>query len=501
MLKHLERMMGLRGHEGAEETQEAFGEVRIARERGMEILRATPERRSRLQGIRDFLSSMTRSDKDELVDRVLARVALFVFDLPASKAHHHARRFGLLDHLLEVAHLTARELSSPGFEISPDPSLNHRERPMWVYAGVVAALAHDIGKTLDLDVLAPGTATAWDPKAEPLRAFCQRNHLGETGPALWTYHPGRGLHDHVRRIPDVLPLVFPTSIALYLGSRLDAVIHALSAGRDFRTAPDLSWAACEVVKVVSLMDRTSVAADRNPNGGMEELDPPEIPGGGLASAADGKALRVPAPGSLEGDPKGPEMTGMSPDVTRSARLHAPKPEASSNPPIPTDFWPDRVPSARNRRGDPEENRRRLAAELAPSRFLTIVRRMIVMCRLSRNDLYTDVYLRPDYVWLVIPRALRQIAIINHLPFDTEVVGMMLRSLAASPQVEPWSKEHIPVYMKPRPSSATYQAVRIKTVGFIAEGDLAGLGTYSHEIRTVGLEKPSTEAGEGSRDRL
>jgi hypothetical protein len=80
--------------------------VQIARRLGEEVLRATPARRNHLQGIRDRLSSMTLEEKDALVDRILARLALFVHDLPASEASHHSGRFGLLDHLLEVAHGT-----------------------------------------------------------------------------------------------------------------------------------------------------------------------------------------------------------------------------------------------------------------------------------------------------------------------------------------------------------------------------------------------------------
>ncbi|HEV3029050.1 MAG TPA: TraI domain-containing protein [Planctomycetota bacterium] len=484
MFKQLERLMGLGARSADSEALETFGEVRISRQRGMETLRATPERRTHLQGIRDLLPSMTREEKDELVDRVAARVALFVFDLPASKSNHHSGRFGLLDHLLEVAHLSARELSSPGFQISPEPSINHRERPMWVYAGVVAALAHDLGKPLDLDVLAPGTTTAWDPKAEPLRLFCQSHHLEETGPALWTFHRGRGLHGHERRLEEILPFVLPPSVAAYLGPRLEAVIHALSSGKDLATAPDLPWAACEVVRVVWRMDQTSARADSKGRGLLEEPEALE------SQATESSLLPVEPPPRISG-PAAPEGARTDLEVSEagsgdSSALETPTPPPEPPPsrPVPADFWRESVPGPRRRPGDPEENRRKLAAELDPPRFLSTIRRMIVSCRLSRNNLYTEVYIRPDYVWLMVPRALRRIALINHLPFDREVLEQMFRSLGSSPQVEPWSREEVPLFIKARMDSSTQLAIRLKTAGFLSEEELAMLGVYPVEIRIM-----------------
>jgi len=164
-------MFGLLKRAGAGEAApsplELFGKVKIARALGMEILKESSTRRNCLQGIRDSLSSMTRPQKDDLVDRIFARVALFVFDLPASESNHHSERFGLLDHLLGVAQQTAKVLTGPGFRVSPEPAVHHREGPLWSYAGVVAAIAHDIVKPLDLDLVAPGTSTPWDPRSEP----------------------------------------------------------------------------------------------------------------------------------------------------------------------------------------------------------------------------------------------------------------------------------------------------------------------------------------------
>ncbi|HXX92703.1 MAG TPA: TraI domain-containing protein, partial [Planctomycetota bacterium] len=143
MLSLLKRLKGLGEGEPAASPLETFGRARIARALGEEILESSADRKGRVQSIRDRLTAMTRFQKDDLIDRLFARLALFVFDLPASEANHHRERFGLLDHLLDVAERSAQALTGSGFQVSPEPSVNHREGPLWAYAGVIAAVAHD----------------------------------------------------------------------------------------------------------------------------------------------------------------------------------------------------------------------------------------------------------------------------------------------------------------------------------------------------------------------
>ena len=498
MLNSLQRWMGVRTSAERDGAVECFGEARVPREEGLEILRGTAVRRGQLQGIRDGLPSMTRAEKDELVDRVWARVALYVFDLPASRAHHHSRRFGLLDHLLEVAQGSVQKLSAPSFQISPEPSINHRERPLWVYAGVVAALAHDIGKPLDLDVLVPGSPAVWNPRIEPLRLFCRRQGLEETGPALWNFHSGRGWHGHERHSQEIFPFVVPPSVAEYLGPRLPAVLHALFSGQDYRTAPDLSWAACEVVKVVRWVDQTTA---------RKEGDLPGLPKEAGPRGSKLEPATPPSPEGLATPSPAIEEPACAPAESSAAALPASRPplaappQASPRIPVPADFWREKVQRPRNRRGDPEENRRRLEVELAPDRLLDTIRRLIVMCRLSRNALQTDIYVQYDAVWLIVPRSLRRIARIIRLPFDTEVLRVMLHSLGASPLVEPWCPEQVPFYIKTQPNSMTYQAVRIRTLGFLSGAELAEVGLHAPQIRIVDPRRPSAPEEKERRERL
>jgi hypothetical protein len=152
--------------------------------------------------------------------------------------------------------------------------------------------------------------------------------------------------------------------------------------------------------------------------------------------------------------------------------------------VPADLWREAVPDPRERRGDPVETERRLCAELEPARLLDTIRRMIVMRRFSRNNLYTDVYIRPDFVWLVLPRALRRLALINHLPFDSEVLKRMLASLGSSPLVEPAGPGGVLVYMKPRIDSSTFEAVRIRTSVFLTTADQDRLGFHTTDISVL-----------------
>jgi hypothetical protein len=465
---------------------ERFGEAIIARRFGEEILRATPERRNHLQAIRDRLSSMTLEEKDELVDRLFARLALFVYDLPASKANHHSGRFGLLDHLLEVAHQTVRELAAPGFQVSPEPSTNHRERPLWVYAGLVAAVAHDIGKPLDLEIAAPGKGTCWDPRVEPLRLFCQRHGLAGTGPELWHFLPRRGLRGHETNTPVLLPLVLTPEVAEYLGPRLASVTLAMTKDEEWKPTGGRWHPATEVVRVVRRIDgataKDDVDGDREKKGEVVRKIP--------------RDQTVPAPIALQ-SPKSPAApsalkhreVALAP--ARSAQPLSEAPVARSGEDVeeeplvlPPDFWGEHVPHPRERRGDPVETERHLQVQLDPARFMDTLRRMVVSRRLSRNNYYTEVYIRPDYVWFMLPRALRRVALINRLPYDTGVLRRMLASLKASPQVAPGSERRVPVFMKFRPDATTMEAVRVKTQGFLSETDLACLGVYGYDLKAL-----------------
>jgi integrating conjugative element relaxase (TIGR03760 family) len=72
--------------------------------------------------------------------------AKLVQQLPASEAHHHAGKGGLLDHSLEVA-VIALQLRR-GYLLPPGvaPEDQARLQDLWTYAVFTAALVHDLGK-------------------------------------------------------------------------------------------------------------------------------------------------------------------------------------------------------------------------------------------------------------------------------------------------------------------------------------------------------------------
>lgn len=452
---------------------------------GMDILRGTAARRNHHQGIRDALSSMSKEEKDELVDRLLARLAFFVFDLPASERNHHRDRFGLLEHTLEVAHLTARELSGPGFEISPDVSVQHREGPRWVYAGVVAAVLHDLGKVLDLEVVAPGDPNPWDPNKEPLRLFCERKGLSETGRTFWHYLPGRGMRLHEKHLPLVAPQVLTPEVGKYLGPRLRSILDRLTSQEGWAKDSRPRDPACEVIRIMRTKDEASSVQDRD----LARAEP-----GAPVTPAPPRPLPPPIPREAEPSPPPPTKVVGQGELWTDPAEPGPAPlphpdrepaEPAEPPPLgPLGFWPEPVPKVSKRRGDPVESERKLATFLDPARMLGQIRRYIIRGRLDRNGLYSEVYLRPDYVWLVSPRAFRRLSLIEGLPYDQGTLARMHQSLTCSPLCEPDQHSGALVYMRPRPETRSFQAIRIKTRGFLAETELAQLGIHGYDIRIV-----------------
>ncbi len=464
MLGKLGTLIGLRARTEEGAAPEQFGDVRASRSAGLEILRGTAARRNCVQGIRDALASMSLEQKNELVDRVLARLALFVFDLPASERNHHARRFGLLDHLLEVAFHATRELSGPSFQVSPEPSVQHREGPVWAYGGVIAAIAHDIGKPLDLEVAAPGSSELWDPSREPLKCFCDRHGLPGTGPELWHFRPGRGMRSHERAIGLLLPVVLPPRVGEFLGPRLASILRAMSE-EDWTDAPGILKPARDVVRVVRRIDRASSIEDCE---GSSRTEAPPVVAEVEPCAQPEQSVSAPKPSQVP-DPQ-PMAAGSEPDAG-----------AQDVPYVPLDLWEEPVPKPRADKGDPVETARKLQAALEPLRFLELIRRMIVRCRLSRNGLYSDVYVRPDYVWLILPGALRRTARINHLPFNTLVLERMILVLGATSQVEPFGERTVPLYIRTRPDSGAFRAVRIRRQGFLTDAELSELGVHEFDV--------------------
>jgi hypothetical protein len=162
-----------------------------------------PEIQPLVQTLRSGLLPLLGARVEELFDPLALRVAAYVMDLPASAAHHHARKWGLLVHSLEAARLaTSRALCRP-----PGDDLT----PQWIYATCLLALCHDLGKVLDVQVSGP-SGQVWDPFEEPVVAF----HLRFPDGRQVTHRPGRQNSEHERAGPLFMDRVLTSAMFRFM---------------------------------------------------------------------------------------------------------------------------------------------------------------------------------------------------------------------------------------------------------------------------------------------
>jgi hypothetical protein len=158
----------------------------------------------------------TKNESRELGAGVIARLRDLVGDLPASADHHHSEPYGLLRHSLEVALKMLGEFEGTLImEKRPDGSVDcfqsARDRPRWQYMCFLAALCHDLGKLLDMDVREG--ERRWWPLAENYAAFYRK---AKTRPVLrWRKDRVRG--GHALLSPLVLHQVLTAADVEYLG--------------------------------------------------------------------------------------------------------------------------------------------------------------------------------------------------------------------------------------------------------------------------------------------
>lgn len=114
----------------------------------------------------------------DAIQRTLEEFTAWVHQLPASEAHHHSYRGGLLEHSLEVALWSAEsarsrlgDLKRPGWE-------RRRQERTFVLAVALSGLLHDLGKPVaDLLIFDPLGQTAWNPYRGSLVAWAESEHL------------------------------------------------------------------------------------------------------------------------------------------------------------------------------------------------------------------------------------------------------------------------------------------------------------------------------------
>ncbi|SFV89223.1 Pyruvate/2-oxoglutarate dehydrogenase complex, dihydrolipoamide acyltransferase (E2) component, and related enzymes [hydrothermal vent metagenome] len=82
------------------------------------------------------------------------RLAIWVQDLPASQSHHHSAEGGFLLHTLEVIEIAVKRRNTKMLPIGASVEKQNEKKDLWTFAIFVAALLHDIGKTVsDVNVM------------------------------------------------------------------------------------------------------------------------------------------------------------------------------------------------------------------------------------------------------------------------------------------------------------------------------------------------------------
>lgn len=136
-------------------------------------LLATPARRQHLQDI-ERLAGIPAGHFKALYMHAIDAYASWVQQLPASEAHHHAGKGGMLDHALEV---TVTAMAKRRVHLLPhgaEPEVISQRQHRWTYAVFSAALLHDVGKpAVDQTVMlfdeAQRQRNTWDPWGGPMK--------------------------------------------------------------------------------------------------------------------------------------------------------------------------------------------------------------------------------------------------------------------------------------------------------------------------------------------
>jgi hypothetical protein len=430
---------------------EDFGADRLPTALGEELLTETPARARTWTAIRDLIGDLDRPRKRDLVDRVLVRFALWVVDLPASEAHHDSGPGGHLDHALKVTHSVVQAIASSTLRLSQDPVEDARERPRWIYAGFAAALLHDAGKLVDLEVSSPDRRTRWTPRAEPLAAFLGRYGLRRTPRELLRFLPGRGLKAHKGRGEIFQALILPTEASVYAGEPLSLVTGAYVEAGQGELPPHVPEAARQIAGLIRSWDK-------------EE------------SMLSTPASRKPAPAALT---TGPEMPLKADEESAPPAEEAP----SENPAAPA-----REASGAGIVIPGEEvwgpSLQGFGRDLAAERVLYVLGRLVASGRLSAQGESAKAFLRPDVTWFVFPAALDAVAASESFKTRPDLREKMLALLARVGALLPFGPERYIADVRPRPDAKRpCKVFRVRTSAVFDRATLATLRTWPWELET------------------
>jgi integrating conjugative element relaxase (TIGR03760 family) len=85
---------------------------------------------------------------DQLYLKTLCNLAEYIQELPASEAHHHSDRGGLLHHTVDTALFALRARRGKLLPPNAEAEIMARDKDVWTYAVFTAAIGHDLGKPI-----------------------------------------------------------------------------------------------------------------------------------------------------------------------------------------------------------------------------------------------------------------------------------------------------------------------------------------------------------------
>lgn len=128
--------------------------------------------------IRDICYATTLNDEEtqKVLLPVITNLARIVHLCPASEYDHHQGYGGLFTHSLETAYFAANSAKNKIFDRSAPPKDQYFNKCRWILVAVLAALAHDIGKTFSDIEITTEDGKRWDHQS-PILDWLRKNKI------------------------------------------------------------------------------------------------------------------------------------------------------------------------------------------------------------------------------------------------------------------------------------------------------------------------------------
>ena len=219
------------------------------------------------KSVKDLLTTETRRQQLRSIKRLcsvtehvwvnhylysISKFAELVQELPASEAHHHSEKGGLLDHTLDTLHAGLR--IAQGYVMPPnaEPEKIASDAERWRFAVFIAILSHDIGKIVtDIEVIKSEKYNHWDqwhPWYGPIPVGAKyRFRYNRSGDKS----SSRGLHEKVSM--SMVPALITEKAAVWMFKDRELV------GQFVSTVTSSTLGGHVIAEIVRSADKTSTA--------------------------------------------------------------------------------------------------------------------------------------------------------------------------------------------------------------------------------------------------